>query len=72
MFVTPPTIGRLHLRSRVWAWQRVKAGYYGQPTRGPRGALVVPLSKVESVAGRRFSAEQLAAAGVPIAQHQED
>jgi hypothetical protein len=60
MHVTVPVVGGLFLRPRLWAWRRVKAG------KGRGRALHVALDAVEDYAGRRFTQDQLAAAGLHI------
>jgi hypothetical protein len=69
MRVTAPVIGRLVCRPRLWAYKQIKAGRFGQPTRG-RGirarALEVELADVEAALGLKFNPAQLLAAGCVI------
>jgi hypothetical protein len=64
MLVTAPTIAKLLGRPRKWGYRQVKADRYG-PVAYQRGRWpYVHLERVEAVEGRRFTSEQLRAAGV--------
>ena len=70
MQVTPPTVGRLLMRNRVWAWRHAKTGRFGpvtvrsKPITGQINELSVSLAGVEAFAGQTFTPVQLAAAGI--------
>jgi hypothetical protein len=57
--VTPPMIGRLLGRPRMWAFRQVDAGRYG-PTTRQNGVLFADLAGVENAACRTFSDENIA------------
>lgn len=61
MRLTPPQVGRLLARQRVWAWHHVKAGDFGPCVRIGR-AWHVDLAAVEEFAGVKFTPAQIAAA----------
>ena len=63
MLVTAPTIARLFLRPRLWAYEHLKAGDFGPPVYRRGRAGCVDLAGVEAFAGRHFTPAQLAAAG---------
>jgi hypothetical protein len=70
MFLTAPIIGKLFMRSRVWAWSEIKAGKFG-PALVRDGTLLVSLDAVERRIGHRFSPEQLRAAGIRVPEEEE-
>jgi hypothetical protein len=61
-------IARLFGHTTSWAWRQIAAGKYGSPANRGGRAVWVPISAVEAHHRVRFTREQLAAAGVEIAQ----
>lgn len=71
MLISTPTIARLALRPRLWAYRYAKAGYFGLVDQ--RGhALLVDHRNVERRLGRRFFPTQLATAGIFPSPQLED
>ena len=71
MLVTGPAIGRLFARPRIWAYRQVRAGRFGPIIKCRGRAFFVDIRNVEARIGYRFSASQLAAAGLQPAPDQE-
>jgi hypothetical protein len=71
MLAGATVISRLLLRPRLWAIRAIAAGRFGPPVTGPDGSRRVPLAKVEAAEGVTFAPQQLADAGVHLAQPRE-
>jgi hypothetical protein len=64
MLVTSPTVARLLLKSRKWAYRRARTGDFGMVYRRKGRALWVDLGEAERRLGIKFTPKQLVAVGL--------